>query len=248
MAKRIPPWMEAVSVSNELVYQYLVPGRNTTDVLEADRERLRVLQQPDLINSQLFQLYAEMEEEQDRGPEWDGLVELEEGDNSTSSSNAEETNSRRRELRRRSAEFRRTMLYEENAPFPHPQTPTTDGWQIHCECASHLLFSSFYTFPRTHCYWFQSVVSNVFPSHKLRGGIFFLNIDIKCASTIDHTHTQLRSRNIANSFFLQFLVFCEAGCIYETYWFNTERRRIRVINITWCTVQENNFVAVFVLS
>ena len=127
MAKRIPPWMEAVSVSDELVYQYQVPGRNTTDVLEADRERLRVLQQPDLINSQLFQLYAEMEEEQDRGPEWDGLVELEEGDNSTSSSNAEETNSRRRELRRRSAEFRRTMLYEENAPFPHPQTPTTDG-------------------------------------------------------------------------------------------------------------------------
>lgn len=115
--------MEAVSVSNELVYQYQVPGRNTTDVLEADRERLRVLQQPVLLNHQLMQLYTEMEAEQRNGVE----LALEDSENSTSSSNADESNNRRRELRRRSAEFRRTMLYEENAPFPHPESSSTDG-------------------------------------------------------------------------------------------------------------------------
>lgn len=114
--------MEAVSVSNELVYKYQVPGRNTTDVLQADRERLQMLQQPVLLNRQLEQLYIEMEAEQRSGVE----LALEESENSTSSSNTEESNNRRRELRRRSAEFRRTMLYEENAPFPRPES-STDG-------------------------------------------------------------------------------------------------------------------------
>ncbi|KAK4020172.1 period circadian protein [Daphnia magna] len=121
--KRIPPWMEAVSVSNELVYQYQVPGRNSTDVLEADRERLRVLQQPVMLNHQLMQLYTEMEAEQRNGID----LTLEDSENSFSSRDTDETNHRRRELRRRSNEFRRTMLYEENAPFPHPESSSTDG-------------------------------------------------------------------------------------------------------------------------
>lgn len=110
-------------MSNELVYQYQIPGRNTTDVLEADRERLQALQQPVMLNHQLMQLYTEMEAEQRNGVDF----ALEESENSTSSSNAEESNNRRRELRRRSAEFRRTMLYEENAPFPHPESSSNDG-------------------------------------------------------------------------------------------------------------------------
>lgn len=114
--------MEAVSVSNELVYKYQIPGRNTTDVLEADRERLRALQQPSMLNHQLMQLYTEMEAEQRSGAE----LTLEDSE-STTSSITEDTNNRRRELRRRSAEFRRTMLYEENAPFPQPENPPTDG-------------------------------------------------------------------------------------------------------------------------
>ncbi|XP_046445918.1 period circadian protein-like isoform X1 [Daphnia pulex] len=121
--KRIPPWMEAVSVSNELVYQYQIPGRNSTDVLEADRERLRLLQQPVMLNHQLMQLYTEMEAEQRNGID----LALDDSENSISSRDTDETNHRRRELRRRSNDFRRTMLYEENAPFPHPESSSTDG-------------------------------------------------------------------------------------------------------------------------
>jgi hypothetical protein len=115
--------MEAVSVSNELVYQYQIPGRNSTDVLEADRERLRLLQQPVMLNHQLMQLYTEMEAEQRNGID----LALDDSENSISSRDTDETNHRRRELRRRSNDFRRTMLYEENAPFPHPESSSTDG-------------------------------------------------------------------------------------------------------------------------
>lgn len=110
-------------MSSELVYKYQLPGRNTTAVLEADREKLRTLQQPMLLNHQLFQLYTEMEQEH-RSPK--GLA-LDECETSTSSSSAEDTNLRRKELRRRSAEFRRTMLYEENAPFPQPAGSSTQS-------------------------------------------------------------------------------------------------------------------------
>ena len=114
--RRIPPWMEAVSGSAEMAYQYQLPGRNTRDVLEADRERLSALQQPSLLNNQLFQLYTEMEAEQREGVN----QAVEEGENSTGSST--DDTSRRGDLRRRSEEFRRTMLYEENAPFPRPSS------------------------------------------------------------------------------------------------------------------------------
>ena len=114
--------MEAVSVSNELIYQYQIPGRNSMDVLEADRERLRLLQQPVMLNHQLLQLYTEMEAEQRNGID----LALEDSENSISSRDTDESNNRRRELRRRSNEFRRTMLYEENAPFPNPES-STDG-------------------------------------------------------------------------------------------------------------------------
>ena len=113
-SRRIPPWMEAVSGSPEMAYKYQLPGRNTHDVLEADRERLCSLQQPGLLNNQLFQLYTEMEAEQREGVN----QAVEEGENSTGSST--DDTSRRVDLRRRSEEFRRTMLYEENAPFPRP--------------------------------------------------------------------------------------------------------------------------------
>ena len=138
--------MEAVSVSNELVYQYQIPGRNSTDVLEADRERLRSLQQPVMLNHQLMQLYTEMEAEQRNGID----LALEDSENSISSRDTDETNHRRRELRRRSNEFRRTMLYEENAPFPHPESSSTDGWPNQmdsCESCYLFLFSNF---ARTH--------------------------------------------------------------------------------------------------
>lgn len=97
------------------------------DVLEADRERLRILQQPTMLNHQLEQLYTEMDAE-DTGGHMAQLA-LDEGENSTSSSSTaaeDSTNTRRRELRRRSAEFRRTMLYEENAPFPRPVSSPND--------------------------------------------------------------------------------------------------------------------------
>ena len=116
--KKTPPWMESIAPTSEFVYQYRLPDRALTEVLQQDRQRLQMLQQPGMLNDQLLQLYTEMEAEQ-RIPAGLGL-ELEEGETTTSSSSAEESSNSRRQLRRRVNEFRQTMLYEENAPFPKP--------------------------------------------------------------------------------------------------------------------------------
>ena len=105
--------MECVDSTAEFVYKYQMPGRNLSDILQGDREKLKELQQPGQLNDQLIRLYTEIEESQ-RG---NGL-QLEESDTTTSSSSADESNINRRLIRRRVIEFHNSVLYEENAPFP----------------------------------------------------------------------------------------------------------------------------------
>lgn len=114
--KKSAPWMSSVFDSSEFKFQYQVPDRDINDVLLADRNKLVLLQQPTMLNSQLNQLYQELEKE-DRTN-----VELNEDTTSSSSSCAIENPNQNKELRRRSKEYRRSMLYEENAPFPRPST------------------------------------------------------------------------------------------------------------------------------
>ena len=104
--------MNSIQNSSEFKYQYQVPCRGLNDVLEADRLKLALLQQPVMLNNQLDQFYSELEMEERAD------VELDEDTSSSSSGNGHFNG--KKELRRRSNEFRRTMLYEENAPFPRP--------------------------------------------------------------------------------------------------------------------------------
>jgi len=109
--------MNSIHDSSEFKYQYQVPSRGLSDVLESDRHKLALLQQPIMINNQLDQFYSELEMEERTD------VELDEDTSSSSSCNGNFT---KKELRRRSNEFRRTMLYEENAPFPRPDYNTIE--------------------------------------------------------------------------------------------------------------------------
>ena len=113
--------MNSASNSCELKYQYQLPVISLTDVLEADRKRLGLLQQPGLLNNQLNQLYSELEMEERTN------VELSEGTMSSSSSNNEAAGSlqHHQEMRRQKKDFRRTWLYDENAPFPQPTFTST---------------------------------------------------------------------------------------------------------------------------
>ncbi|KAI4465112.1 period circadian protein [Holotrichia oblita] len=84
--KRDPPWLEAVSVTPELIYKYQMSVKEIGDILESDLNTLKQIHQPVLVNDQLNQLYIEMELE--------GLstkLTLEEGITSSSSS-SDETN------------------------------------------------------------------------------------------------------------------------------------------------------------
>ena len=53
--------MEKVQLTPELIYQYKVPEKSLTDVLQADMEALKDMSQPSLVNDQLNQLYCDLE-------------------------------------------------------------------------------------------------------------------------------------------------------------------------------------------
>ncbi|XP_071052691.1 period circadian protein isoform X2 [Onthophagus taurus] len=110
--KRDPPWLEAVSITPELIYRYQIPMKEIGDILESDLNTLKEINQPMLVNDQLNQLYIEMELE--------GLstkLTLEEGITSSSSSGDENTHISKPKKKRRSYSSL-MMIYEENAPFP----------------------------------------------------------------------------------------------------------------------------------
>ncbi|XP_065578829.1 period circadian protein-like isoform X2 [Artemia franciscana] len=111
--RRTPPWMESVESTPDLVYRYQVPeGPSLEEILERDMAALQQMHQPTIVNDQLFALYREFEAEDSRI-----RLHLEEGDNTTSSGE-EAIASHKRKARRRD-DFRRSMIYEENA-FPRP--------------------------------------------------------------------------------------------------------------------------------
>ncbi|KAK9736489.1 Period protein 2/3C-terminal region [Popillia japonica] len=111
--KRDPPWLEAVSVTPELIYKYQMSVKEIEDILESDLNTLKQIHQPVLVNDQLNQLYIEMELE--------GLstkLTLEEGITSSSSS-SDETNGHISNLKKKRHSYSSLMMiYEENAPFP----------------------------------------------------------------------------------------------------------------------------------
>ncbi|XP_008194041.1 period isoform X2 [Tribolium castaneum] len=113
--KRDPPWLEAVTITPEIIYKYQMTVKSLDDILEADLHTLKKIDQPMLVNDQLNQLYIEMELE--------GLstkLTLEEGITSSSSGDEISTNSSKQKKKRRSQSAVMMMFYEENAPLPSP--------------------------------------------------------------------------------------------------------------------------------
>ncbi|XP_044268555.1 period circadian protein isoform X2 [Tribolium madens] len=114
--KRDPPWLEAVSITPDIIYKYQMTMKGLDDILEADLNALKKIEQPILVNDQLNQLYIEMELE--------GLstkLTLEEGGITSSSSGDEiSTNSSKPKKKKRSQSAVMMMFYEENAPLPSP--------------------------------------------------------------------------------------------------------------------------------
>ena len=113
--------MTSIAPTDQFVYMYQVPGRALNDVLQGDRDRLGLLQQPGMLNDHLQQLYQEIEAE--KRVVGDDLGLERDNESSPSTSSTDDLHSNRRQLRREVMEFRQTMLYEENAPFPKSMKP-----------------------------------------------------------------------------------------------------------------------------
>lgn len=63
MRRRDPPWLEGVQLTPELIYEYQMHPRTLNEVLKADMDAMKNLNQPLLVNDQLGQLYLDLEVE-----------------------------------------------------------------------------------------------------------------------------------------------------------------------------------------
>lgn len=61
MLRMVPPWLEEVNMTSEIIYQYQMIPKTLSEVLEADMNTLKNLHQPLLVNHQLDQLYLDLE-------------------------------------------------------------------------------------------------------------------------------------------------------------------------------------------
>ncbi|XP_025836074.1 period circadian protein-like isoform X3 [Agrilus planipennis] len=116
---RDPPWLETVSVTPDLIYRYQVSQKTMDEILKSDMNSLKGVHQPTLVNDQLDQLYVEMELQ--------GLssrLTLEEGITSSSStSSCDETSANQQKMKKKRKSYSSlVMIYEENAPFPSPDS------------------------------------------------------------------------------------------------------------------------------
>ncbi|CAH0716461.1 unnamed protein product, partial [Brenthis ino] len=105
---------EQVCLTSEIIYKYQIVTKTLEEVLSRDKEKLQNFEQPTLVNEQLGQLYLDLQLE--------GVaarLTLEEGITSSSSS-CDESSANSAE---RKCEYSKlTMIFEEDAPLPPPET------------------------------------------------------------------------------------------------------------------------------
>ncbi|XP_045542054.1 period circadian protein [Papilio machaon] len=117
--KMEPPWMEQVCVTSELIYKYQIQTKSMEEVLSGDKQRLKQLEQPSMVNEQLGQLYLDLQLE--------GVASrltLEEGVTSSSSSGEDMPLGVLKAPRKKREYSKLMMIYEENAPLPPPDSPS----------------------------------------------------------------------------------------------------------------------------
>ncbi|XP_026332601.1 period circadian protein isoform X3 [Hyposmocoma kahamanoa] len=115
--KTVPPWMEQVHVTPDLIYKYQILTKEVDEVLKADRLKMAGVDMPSLVNEQLGQLYMDMQLEGagDR-------LHIEGGSTASSSSEDESSsvNPKGKKVRRKHNYSKLVMIYEEDAPLPPP--------------------------------------------------------------------------------------------------------------------------------
>ncbi|KPJ06374.1 Period circadian protein [Papilio machaon] len=117
--KMEPSWMEQVCVTSELIYKYQIQTKSMEEVLSGDKQRLKQLEQPSMVNEQLGQLYLDLQLE--------GVASrltLEEGVTSSSSSGEDMPLGVLKAPRKKREYSKLMMIYEENAPLPPPDSPS----------------------------------------------------------------------------------------------------------------------------
>ncbi|XP_055546670.1 period circadian protein-like isoform X9 [Wyeomyia smithii] len=123
-----PPWLDNVNLTKQLVYRYQVAERSLQDLLAADADVLRRLNQPILVNEQLDQLYLDLAGEGMSAQL--ALSETASGGTSSSCSDDGESSQDQTKFARQSTKYSKLMMiYEENAPFP-PPLPTTKTQKV----------------------------------------------------------------------------------------------------------------------
>lgn len=61
IVRKDPHWLEGVHMTPKLIYEYQVDPKSIDEVLKSDMKILRNSKQPHLVNSQLDQLYHDLE-------------------------------------------------------------------------------------------------------------------------------------------------------------------------------------------
>lgn len=128
--RRDPPWLEGVQLTPELIYEYQLHPKTLNEVLEADMDTLKKLNQPVLVNEQLGQLYFDLELE-GFGTKLmleDGITSSE-SDSGSSNGSWNGHTSQHKQRRRMVKYGRLMMIHEENAPLPPPLPSQTVSCQ-----------------------------------------------------------------------------------------------------------------------
>jgi len=123
-----PFWNEGLTLSKAMMFTYELPESDLATILARDRERLKDMRQPDMVEEQLRELMKDLDTEDDEGK---GILNLfaenEETEEEDTSDDMEECldekdkNQRRRKILKNLE--RLNIFLEENAPFPEHMTP-----------------------------------------------------------------------------------------------------------------------------
>lgn len=111
---QIPHWMKNIQSTPDLVLRYQVRTKEVEEVLKSDLRVLKEINQPDMVNEQLNQLYLDLDLELESQGQV-GHIKI--GDTPTNSSEDEENMSKKK----KNTHFSKlSLIYEENAPVQPP--------------------------------------------------------------------------------------------------------------------------------
>eukprot|EP00092_Neocalanus_flemingeri_P023959 GFUD01025990.1.p1 GENE.GFUD01025990.1~~GFUD01025990.1.p1 ORF type:complete len:1325 (+),score=327.53 GFUD01025990.1:258-4232(+) len=123
-----PFWNQRVKLNSEMIYNYQMENKDLEEILKKDREALSQMQQPEMVDDQLKDLFTELED----GVELEEfLVDFEcpptddETETSADELSGAELEEKLFKIRRRKAHLEKMNIFmEAEAPFPIPDSPS----------------------------------------------------------------------------------------------------------------------------